>query len=155
MRRKPGRIAAVLAAALAFIICFAIPAIATIDYSSVFTLRTTSGITFTNQARVENEGTTSSSDTTTYASRSGVPDGWMGAEARLLYSNGALCETSGMGYSNGGRYYYRRTAVYGGRDDSGQCGDGYFYARGKSAVWNGNGYSYYYTNRTINVYMID
>lgn len=79
----------------------------------------------------------------------------MGSEPRLLYSNGALCETGGMSYSGSSLYFYRRTLLYGGSADVGQCGDGYFYAKGKSAVWNGNGYSYYWTFRTINVYMID
>lgn len=154
MSRQPGRVMVVLAAALAFVLGFAIPAAATIDYSDRWTLRTTSGITFTNQARVENEGNTSSSETTTYAS-STAPTGWMGSEPRLLYSNGALCETGGMSYSGSSLNFLRRTLLYGGSADIGQCGDGYFYAKGKSAVWHGSGYSYYYTHRTINVYMID
>lgn len=138
-----------------FIFSCAAPALAAVFFSERATLRTTSGITFSNQAMVENEGDSSSSDTTTYATTI-PPAAWMGAEARLLYANGALCKSSGMGYtSSSNSNFYRRTLIYGGQADVGKCGDGYFYGKGKSAVWNGSNYSYYYTLRTVNIYMID
>lgn len=144
----------IAAATLAFLVGFATPAVAQVVYSDRGTLVTRGGVTYSNQARAENEGSTSSADTTTYAS-STVPASYMGSEARVMYSNGSLCKTSGMTYTNRRLSSYRQTVLYGGSADVGACGDGYFFSKDKSAVWKGNGYSYYFTLRTVNIYMVD
>lgn len=73
----------------------------------------------------------------------GLPAGWMGTEGRLLYQgNGALCQTTGMQY-NSSQIVGQSSGQYG------SCGYNTYYSQGKTAAWNGNAYSYYYTYRTI------
>jgi hypothetical protein len=76
-----------------------------------------------------------------------VSSGWIGSEARLFRDTGALCKASGMGYNPAAATTYSRS-VY-----NTSCPADYYYAYGKSAAWNGNGYTYYYTLRTPNIYM--
>lgn len=69
---------------------------------------------------------------------SGVPAGYMGAQA-YLYFNDVVVKNTTMRYTNSDGYIrlYVNTSTY--------YGNGTYYSKGKSAAYNGNGYNYFYT----------
>jgi len=75
-----------------------------------------------------------------------VPSGYMGAMVELFEENGYMVIDTPWEYNSGSDYRIESQIA---SIDSPTVG-GYYYARGKSAAFNGNGYSYYYTFRTPN-----
>jgi hypothetical protein len=75
-----------------------------------------------------------------------VPTGYMGISS-YLYNTDGWC----VAYST---WTYNPHSCSGISEYSGYCdvAGTYYYCRGQSAVYNGNGYDYVYTNYTPNVY---
>lgn len=104
----------------------------------------TGGHTYDDQATASSPHTASTG--TWNDVNANVPGGYIGSEGRMFRSDGSMCSTSGMQYMPGpGSAYFVPTNTI--------CGAGYYFSYGKSAGWNGNGYSYNYTFRSPNVYM--
>ena len=146
MRRFSGRLVIAAAFVAGLVASGGSAAIAATVSSSVGDLGVHSGFHYYNRAEALN--TSDAGYTTTWVSGTkNAATGWIGSEGRLFTSSGALCRTSGMKYADGPAVSLTIPAV------KGSCAAGYFYSYGKSATWNGNGYGYYYTFRTPNIYM--
>ena len=146
MRRFDGRLLIAGAFVAGFVTGGGGVAVAASVSSSVGDLGTHSGFHYYNQATAYD--TSDAGYTTTWVSgNTNAPSGWIGSEGRLFTSSGALCHTSGMQYTSGPSVSWAVPGFKGG------CAAGYFYSYGKSATWNGNGYGYYYTFRSPNIYM--
>jgi len=117
----------------------------TVSYSTVGQFNT-GGHVYDNQASIGVGSVNFASTGTWTDNNQNVPSGWIGSEGRMVKSNGALCATTGMLYMPGaGSGWNVATNTI--------CGHGYYFSQGKSAGWNGNGYNYYYTFRTPNLYL--
>lgn len=94
------------------------------------------------------------STTRTWVSGGSAPTGWIGSEARMYSDRGgvvALCGTSGMIKSPWATSSYSAQWL----KESGWCGGaGYYFTGGKSGCWNGNGYDYYWSLRTPDLYLL-
>ncbi|TEB16090.1 hypothetical protein Psfp_01688 [Pelotomaculum sp. FP] len=85
---------------------------------------------------------------TTYIERStagNVPSGYLGAQAFMYNSSGAIYNAS--------NWVYNTSTVHGLYQvlPSGGINGQYYYSKGLTQVWNGNGYNQYSTYRTPNV----
>jgi hypothetical protein len=69
----------------------------------------------------------------------------MGASARL-YSSTGLCATAPIGYNDVATNTFSSLLV-----GHNGCGTGNYYSQGYTEVYNGNGYSGYYTNQSPKV----
>lgn len=70
-----------------------------------------------------------------------VPAGWEGADARK-FKNGSVCEETGYQYNPYSTNSEEALA------DTKACGSGTYYSYGLIALWNGNGYDYYYSEQS-------
>lgn len=102
------------------------------------------GYSYKNKAIVSNDDRLYAA-THVYNQASGtVPTGYMGALARL-YKNDVLCTSTDWSYNS-------IPANGMGVPTSGSgCGSGIYYSYGKSAAYNGNGYSVYYTFKSPSI----
>lgn len=119
-------------------------------YSSVSTMGSYAGYDFRNQAWVY-DANPGQGATRTWVLSGTPPTGWLGAEGRVLrQSDGAICSTTGMLFtttpvSSIARGSWRPI-------NSSLCpSGGQYYSQGKAGRWNGNGYNYQYTFRTVAV----
>lgn len=74
-----------------------------------------------------------------------APTGYIGGQPIEFTASGSVCQAGTWGYSTGPSSYSTFVTY-------GLCGPGYYYARGWSRAFNGNGYSTYHSYRTPNVY---
>jgi hypothetical protein len=70
-----------------------------------------------------------------------VGAGWMAADARK-FKNGSLCDETGYLYNSISTNWEEPIA------EARACGSGTYYSYGLIAVWNGNGYNYYYSQKS-------
>jgi hypothetical protein len=70
-----------------------------------------------------------------------VTAGWMGVDARK-FKNGSVCEQTGYQYNKNSANWMLVTA------NNTACGSGTYYSYGVLAAWNGNGYAYYYSQKS-------
>jgi hypothetical protein len=92
--------------------------------------------------------------TRTWVSGGNVATGWLGSEARMyLERNGttSLCGTSGMSYNPWATSSYSMSWL---RESGWRGGPGYYFSAGKSGCWTGNGYDYYWSLRSPNLYLL-
>lgn len=94
------------------------------------------GVSYRNQATVDNSG----KQAWTYMDASAsVPFGYMGARGRLFRSSGSLCREGATKYNDTTNY----TII--GYSGVNTCGAGAYYSYGVSYKYTGSGYSAYYT----------
>lgn len=121
--------------------------------SSVGDLGIHSGKHFYDQATIQDNPSKVAS-TRTWVSSGTAATGWIGSEARMYVErNGttSLCGTSGMVYNPWATSSYTMSWL----KESGCCGGaGYYFSAGKSGRWNGSGYSYYWSFRSPNLYLL-
>ncbi|PKM80684.1 MAG: hypothetical protein CVU88_04430 [Firmicutes bacterium HGW-Firmicutes-13] len=75
-----------------------------------------------------------------------MPTGYMGTQGRIYDTSGVLISFSDWGYNNEGNV---SIASYTHANNSPQ---GYYYGRGQTRAYNGNGYTTYWTFSTPNIY---
>jgi hypothetical protein len=104
------------------------------------------GYEYKNQAEISNFSTLAVTTRAYVTSHSSAPTGYMGAQDRLYNSDGELVTS--------GNWFYNDEPVAGIISFMSTLPDpaGYYYARGQTAAYNGNGYSVYWTFKTPNLY---
>lgn len=123
-------------------------------YSTVSTMGSHGGYNFQNQAWLDNYSPGQGAAKTNVTSGT-APAGWLGVEGRVLrQSSDAICSTTGMQYSSNATSSFSRGAWR--PTNSSACPSGqYYYSGGKAARWNGNGYNYQFTFRTVSVVLVN
>ena len=103
------------------------------------------GFSYTNEAAVDNDSSIYGWAYAWTQNGSDAPVGYIGTEAQLFESNGTLCETTSYSYT---------PAAYYGWDNwtSGSCGKMYYYGRGWTRAYTGNGYYSIVTDISPNLY---
>lgn len=103
---------------------------------------------YRNMASITNDPDVSRASTTVEVYPTGsAPIGYMGYQARLYKSNGDLVISSNWGY-NPYEVPAVETSVYFPKDSS----SGYYYSKGLTSAYNGDGYTVYNTFQSPNLY---
>lgn len=76
-----------------------------------------------------------------------MPAGYMGAQGRIYDSNGVLISASSWGYNGEGSISIASYTYAPGGTSS-----GYYYGKGQTRAYNGNGYTTYLTYSTPNIF---
>lgn len=106
---------------------------------------TVNGVNYMSGASVKTSAGKVSAVVTAGPTNKSVPSGWVGANARIYTSSGALKCTSGWVYNTGtlakgsGVYAYCNKSL-----------SGSYYADGESRAWTGSAYATYGANRSPN-----
>lgn len=104
------------------------------------------GYSYTNYAQISTDsGYIGARTSISKVGTGNVPTGYMGSLARA-YKDGAVCTETSMLYNDEPLNGIGSSIV----GHSG-CGSGVYHSQGKTEVYNGNGYSTYYTNLTPNL----
>ncbi|WAH99157.1 hypothetical protein [Arthrobacter sp. MMS18-M83] len=108
------------------------------------------GIEYENQATAENDNWPGYVDTWIYtADGHYAPMGYLGADARSFLDDGTtnppMCADHGYHYNTSSTPQFNDDLLI-------PCGLGYYFSWGVTATYNGNGYDYYYTNKSPNIY---
>lgn len=140
--RRARRMVFLVVATSAMVIGGATSAAASAVYSIWGTYGPILGIPYANRSEMSN--TYSPAESTTWVKSTNgatIPAGWSGAQASL-YLNGGTCGHGAMVYEE-----VATSSPWGTSFDK-WCGSGNYYARGSTAAYNGNGYSFYYTHES-------
>ncbi len=105
------------------------------------------GYSYKNQASLGNNNGYLATGAWVYNQASGnVPAGYMGAKAQLYNSNNQLIDYSDWGYNSSSVNYFGVSI------SNNNYSHTYYYSKGVTAAYNGNGYTSYNTFQSPNLY---